>query len=36
MESLLSGGEGFVIYVADDLRAVKWHDCKVHFSWAET
>jgi arylsulfatase A-like enzyme len=31
-----SGREGLVIYVADDLRAVKWRDWKVHFAWAET
>jgi arylsulfatase A-like enzyme len=31
-----SGREGFVVYVADDLRAAKWHDWKVHFAWAET
>lgn len=31
-----SGRDGFVVYVADDLRAVKWHDWKIHFGWAET
>jgi len=31
-----SGREGFPIYVGDDLRAIKWHDWKVHFGWAET
>ena len=31
-----SGREGFAVYVADDLRAVKWHDWKVHYAWQET
>lgn len=31
-----SGREGFPIYVADDLRAVKWREWKAHFAWAET
>lgn len=31
-----SGREGFVIYVGDDLRAVKWKDWKWHFAWQET
>jgi arylsulfatase len=31
-----SGREGFPIFVGDDLRAVKWHDWKVHFGWALT
>ena len=31
-----SGREGFVIHVADDLRAVKWHNWKVHFASQET
>jgi arylsulfatase A-like enzyme len=28
--------EGFVVFVADDLRAVKWHDWKLHYAWQET
>jgi arylsulfatase len=31
-----SGREGFVVFVADDLRAVKWHDWKLHYAWQET
>lgn len=31
-----SGRDGLVVFVADDLRAVKWHDWKVHFAWAPT
>ena len=31
-----SGREGFVIFVGDDLRAVKWRNWKVHFAWQET
>jgi len=30
-----SGREGFVIFVADDLRAVKWRNWKMHYAWAE-
>ncbi len=31
-----SGREGFVIYVGDDLRAVKWRNWKWHYAWQET
>ncbi len=31
-----SGREGFVVFVADDLRAVKWHDWKLHYAWQKT
>lgn len=31
-----SGREGFVIYVGDDLRAVKWRNWKIHYAWQET
>jgi arylsulfatase A-like enzyme len=31
-----SGREGFIIFVGDDLRAVKWHNWKWHFAWQET
>ena len=31
-----SGREGFVIYVGDDLRAMKWRNWKWHFAWQET
>lgn len=31
-----SGREGFVIFVGDDLRAVKWRNWKMHFAWQET
>ncbi|MBW4690901.1 MAG: arylsulfatase [Lyngbya sp. HA4199-MV5] len=31
-----SGREGFVIFVADDLRAVKWRNWKLHYAWQET
>lgn len=31
-----SGRDGFVIYVGDDLRAVKWKNWKWHFAWQET
>jgi len=30
-----SGREGFVIFVGDDLRAVKWRNWKVHYAWQE-
>jgi len=31
-----SGREGFVIFVGDDLRAVKWRNWKMHFARQET
>ena len=31
-----SGREGFPVFVGNDLRAVKWRNWKVHFSWAKT
>ncbi len=31
-----SGREGFLVYVGDNLRAVKWHNFKWHFAWQET
>lgn len=30
-----SGREGFVIFVGDDLRAVKWRNWKMHYAWQE-
>lgn len=31
-----SGRDGFIIFVGDDLRAIKWKNWKIHFSWQET
>jgi arylsulfatase A-like enzyme len=31
-----SGREGFVIFVGNDMRALKWRDWKIHFAWQET
>jgi arylsulfatase len=28
-----SAREGFVFYIKDELRAVKWRDWKLHFHW---
>lgn len=30
-----SGREGFLIYIGDELRALKWRNWKIHFGWAE-
>ena len=32
----LSGREGFIVFVGDDLRAIKWRNWKFHFAWQET
>jgi arylsulfatase len=32
----VSGREGFPVYVADDLRAFKWRNFKVHLAWQPT
>jgi len=31
-----SGRDGFLIFVGDDLRAMKWRNWKFHFAWQET
>ena len=35
-ERAVSGREGFVIYVGDELRPLKWRNWKWHFAWQET
>ena len=31
-----SGRESFIVFVGDDLRAIKWRNWKWHFAWQET